>query len=114
MRLETYKAKFVEFTEQAMKLCSNCKSKVDLQRKIMSLSSEAVQFYQTNSDHKKSDYQLRIEVFLKFDNVLKSVKKDFPPQSKEKKRKFFFTIPKQIKQSDLQETAPLLDHSITP
>lgn len=114
MKLETYKAKFVEFTEQAIKLSSNYKSKVDLQKKITSLSNEAVQFYQTNSDYKKSDYQLRIEIFLNFDNILKSVKKDFFSQSPDRKRKSFFTNQKQIKYSNSCDTAPLLDNSVTP
>ncbi|PWY54956.1 hypothetical protein DGG96_14225 [Legionella qingyii] len=112
MKIEEYKAQFLEFTEQAMKLSNNFKSKNDLQQKVMRLSSQAVEFYNKNSDPKESDYQLKIEIFLDFDNFLKTIKRDVLFQSQDK-RKSIFASPKQIKPSDSYETVSSLDCSIT-
>ncbi|MCW8399884.1 hypothetical protein OQJ26_13910 [Legionella sp. PATHC038] len=111
MKIETYKEKFVELTEHAMKLSSFCKSKNELQKEITALSNEAVVFYKTNSDHKEDDYQLRIEIFLEFDNFLKCLKRDFEPQSQVSKNNSFFKKLKQIKKSDSYETIPNIENS---
>lgn len=113
MKIETYKAQFVEFTEKAMRLSGTCKSKANLQQKITRLSGDAVEFYKTNSNCKEADYQLRIEIFLEFDNFLKSIKNDFLLQSQDKKRGLFFTTSKQIKRAHSDDSISSLDNSIT-
>ncbi|WP_454781076.1 hypothetical protein [Legionella sp. WA2022007384] len=112
MKIEAYKAQFIEFTEQAMKLRDHFKSTADLQQKITKLSGQAVEFYKENSDHKESDYQLKIEIFLEFDNFLKTIKREFLSESKEK-GKSFFNSTKHLKKDDSHETVSSLENSIT-
>ncbi|MCW8443333.1 hypothetical protein OQJ19_14060 [Fluoribacter gormanii] len=112
MKIEEYKAQFLEFTKQAMKLSDNFKSNSDLQQKVTRLSGQAVEFYKKNSDHRESDYQLKIDIFLEFDNFLKTIKRDLLFQSQDK-GKSIFASPKQIKQSDSYETVSSLENSIT-
>ncbi|QMT60647.1 hypothetical protein [Legionella sp. PC997] len=111
MKIEAYKAQFFEFTVQAMKLRDHCKSKNDLHQKITRLSGKAVEFYKENSDHRESDYQLKIEIFLEFDNHLKTIKRECLSPSKEKGK--FFARPKQIKVDESNEKVSSLGHSIT-
>lgn len=82
-------------------------------KKISALSKEAVEFYTTNSDHLESDYQLKIEVFLEFDNFLKGLKKNFEPQNQESKKTSFFNAKKPNKKDDSYEDVPSLENSIT-
>lgn len=113
MKIEAYEAKFGELTEQAMKLSNQFTSKALLQKEITTLSNEAVVFYKTNSDHKKSDYQLRIKIFLEFDNLLKSIKKDFDSQSDNNKKDSFFKKLKRIKNPDYYENIPSSESSVS-
>jgi len=113
MKIEAYEAKFGELTEQAMKLGNQFTSKALLQKEITTLSNEAVAFYKTNSDHKKSDYQLRIKIFLEFDNLLKSIKKDFDSQSENNKKDSFFKKLKRIKKPDYYEKIPSSESSVS-
>ncbi|CAM2941174.1 Uncharacterised protein [Legionella steigerwaltii] len=113
MKIETYKEKFVELTEQAMQFSSHYKSIAELQKEITLLSNEAVVFYKTNSDHKESDYQLRIDIFLEFDNFLKCLKKDFEPQNQANNKSSFFKKLKQAKKANTYESIPSLESSVT-
>jgi len=110
MKIETYKERFVELTEHAMKLSSSCKSKTELQKEITALSNEAVVFYKTNSEYKESDYQLKIEIFLEFDNFLKCLKRDFESHSQMSNNNSFFKKLR-IKKSDSYETIPNIESS---
>jgi len=77
VNIELYQARFNEYYKCAKRLPKECSSMQMLEGQLSLIGAKAGGFFNQNRNDNQPDHQVRINIFLNFDEYLKQLKREF-------------------------------------